>query len=37
VIYLPGFGGQQFFVWYLLCSLFFGTIASKIIGITQIQ
>ena len=37
VIYLPGFGGQQFFVWYLLCSLFFGTLASKIIGITRIE
>ncbi len=37
VVYIPGFGGQPFYIWYLLCSLFFGTLASKIIGITPIQ
>jgi uncharacterized membrane protein (DUF106 family) len=37
VIYIPGFGPQVFYIWYLLCSLFFGTLASKIVGITQIQ
>ncbi len=37
VIYVPGFGPQVFYIWYLLCSLFFGTIASKLIGITRIE
>jgi uncharacterized membrane protein (DUF106 family) len=37
VIYLPGFGGQQFYIWYLMCSFFFGTLATKIIGITPIE
>jgi uncharacterized membrane protein (DUF106 family) len=33
---LPG-GGVPFFYWYLICSFFFGTIASRIIGVTPIQ
>ena len=37
VAYLPGFGGVPFFYWYLICSFFFGTIASRIIGVTPIQ
>lgn len=37
VIYVPGFGMQPFWIWYFMCSLFFGTLASKIIGITPIQ
>ena len=37
VIYVPGFGGQQFYIWYLMCSFFFGTLASKIIGITSME
>jgi len=37
VIYVPGFGLQPFYIWYLMCSFFFGTLASKIIGITPIQ
>jgi uncharacterized membrane protein (DUF106 family) len=37
VVYVPGFGAQPFYIWYLLCSFFFGTLASKIIGITPIQ
>ncbi len=38
VIYIPGFADPQpFYIWYLLCSFFFGTLASKIIGITPIQ
>jgi uncharacterized membrane protein (DUF106 family) len=37
VAYIPGFGEQQFFIWYLICSFFFGTIASRIIGVTPIQ
>jgi uncharacterized membrane protein (DUF106 family) len=37
VAYLPGFGSVPFFYWYLICSFFFGTIASRIIGVTPIQ
>jgi uncharacterized membrane protein (DUF106 family) len=37
VAYVPGFGGVPFFYWYLICSFFFGTIASRIIGVTPIQ
>jgi uncharacterized membrane protein (DUF106 family) len=37
VVWVPGFGTQPFYIWYLLCSLFFGTLASKIIGITPIE
>jgi uncharacterized membrane protein (DUF106 family) len=37
VAYIPGFGGAPFFYWYLICSFFFGTIASRIIGVTPIQ
>jgi uncharacterized membrane protein (DUF106 family) len=37
VAYVPGFGVQPFFIWYLLCSFFFGTIASRVIGVTPIQ
>ena len=35
--YLPGLGVIPFFYWYLICSFFFGTIASRIIGVTPIQ
>jgi uncharacterized membrane protein (DUF106 family) len=37
VAYIPGFGAQSFFIWYLICSFFFGTIVSRILGITPIQ
>ncbi len=37
VAYVPGFGTQPFFIWYLLCSFFFGTIASRVFGVTPIQ
>ena len=37
VAYVPGLGPQPFFIWYLLCSFFFGTIASRVIGVTPIQ
>ncbi|MCW4018027.1 MAG: hypothetical protein NWF00_05025 [Candidatus Bathyarchaeota archaeon] len=37
VAYLPGFGAIPFFYWYLICSFFFGTIASRVIGVTPIQ
>ena len=35
---MPGGGaGVPFFYWYLICSFFFGTIASRVIGVTPIQ
>jgi uncharacterized membrane protein (DUF106 family) len=37
VAYVPGFGAQPFFIWYLICSFFFGTIASRVVGVTPIQ
>ncbi len=37
VAYIPGFGAQTFFIWYMLCSFFFGTIASRLLGVTPIQ
>ncbi len=37
VAYVPGLGAQPFFIWYLICSFFFGTLASRIIGVTPIQ
>jgi uncharacterized membrane protein (DUF106 family) len=37
VAYVPGFGAQPFFIWYLICSFFFGTIAGRVFGITPIQ
>ncbi len=43
VAYIPGLGVPElgnavpFFYWYLICSFFFGTIASRVIGVTPIQ
>jgi uncharacterized membrane protein (DUF106 family) len=37
VAVVPGFGPIPFYIWYILCSFFFGTLASKVIGITPIQ
>ena len=37
VAYVPGLGPQPFFIWYLICSFFFGTLASRVIGVTPIQ
>ena len=37
VAYVPGFGEQPFWIWYFMCSLFFGTLSSKLIGITPIE
>jgi hypothetical protein len=37
VAYIPGFGPVPFYIWYLLCSLFFGTLASRIIGIMPLE
>ncbi len=37
VAYLPGFGAVPFFYWYLICSFFFGTIVSRLMGVTPTQ
>jgi uncharacterized membrane protein (DUF106 family) len=37
VAYVPGIGQIPFVYWYMLCSFFFGTLASKVIGITPIE
>jgi uncharacterized membrane protein (DUF106 family) len=37
VAVLPGLGAIPFFYWYLICSFFFGTVASRLIGVTPIQ
>jgi uncharacterized membrane protein (DUF106 family) len=37
VVHVPGFGPQPFFIWYLLCSFFFGTLASRILGILPME
>ena len=37
VVHVPGFGAQPFFIWYLMCSLFFGTVASRIVGIMPLE
>jgi uncharacterized membrane protein (DUF106 family) len=37
VAYIPYLGAVPFFYWYLICSFFFGTISSKLMGVTPIQ
>ncbi len=37
VIFIPGIGPQPFYIWYLLCSFFFGTLASRTIGIMPLE
>ena len=37
VAYIPGFGAQPFFIWYMICSFFFATIAGRVLGTTPIQ
>jgi uncharacterized membrane protein (DUF106 family) len=37
VIHIPGFGVQPFYIWYLLCSFFFGTLSSRVLGILQME
>jgi uncharacterized membrane protein (DUF106 family) len=39
VAYVPGIApsGIPFVYWYMLCSFFFGTLASKVIGVTPIE
>jgi uncharacterized membrane protein (DUF106 family) len=36
VAYVPGIGGIPVIIWYFICSLLFGTLAGRIIGITPI-
>jgi uncharacterized membrane protein (DUF106 family) len=40
VAYVPGIapapGGIPVFIWYMICSLFFGTLSSRIAGVTPI-
>ena len=40
VAYVPGIApppaGIQVFIWYMICSFFFGTLASRVIGVTPI-
>ena len=37
VAYVPGIGPIPVLYWYMICSLLFGTLAGRIIGITPIQ
>ncbi len=37
VAVVPGFGEIPFYIWYLICAFFFGTLAGKVVGITPIQ
>jgi uncharacterized membrane protein (DUF106 family) len=37
VVNVPGFGYQPFFIWYLLCSFFFGTLSSRVWGILPME
>ena len=37
VAYLPGFGAIPVFYWYPICSLLFGTLSSRILGILPIN
>jgi len=37
VAVVPGFGEVPFYIWYLICAFFFGTLAGKVVGITPIQ
>ena len=36
VAFVPGLGAIPVLYWYMLCSFFFGTLASRIIGVTPI-
>lgn len=35
VAYIPGFGPISVLYWYLICSLLFGALSSRLLGITQ--
>jgi uncharacterized membrane protein (DUF106 family) len=35
--YIPGFGPIYVLYWYMICSMFFGTLASRVLGIMPIE
>ncbi len=37
VAYLPGIGSISYVIWYFICSLMFGTLASRVIGVNPLQ
>jgi uncharacterized membrane protein (DUF106 family) len=37
VAIVPGFGEIPFYIWYLVCAFFFGTLAGKVVGVTPIE
>jgi uncharacterized membrane protein (DUF106 family) len=37
VAYIPGIGGIPVIWWYFICSFLFGTLASRVLGITPIE
>lgn len=37
VVYIPVIGGAPVFYWYFICSFLFGTLASRLLGITPIE
>jgi uncharacterized membrane protein (DUF106 family) len=37
VAYLPGIGSISYVIWYFVCSLMFGTLASRVIGVNPLQ
>jgi uncharacterized membrane protein (DUF106 family) len=37
VAYIPGIGGITVFWWYFICSLLFGTLSSRILGVMPIE
>lgn len=37
VVHVPGFGLQPFFIWYFICSFFFGTLSSRLLGILPME
>jgi len=37
VAYIPGIGGIPVVIWYLISSLFFGTLSSRVLGIMQME
>jgi uncharacterized membrane protein (DUF106 family) len=37
VAYLPGIGSVSYVIWYFICSLLFGTLASRVIGVNPLQ
>jgi uncharacterized membrane protein (DUF106 family) len=37
VAYIPGIGGVSVFWWYFICSILFGTLSARLLGITPIE